>query len=48
MIKSADINLKMNADTTIFFDVDGALIDTDLANFLSYKETISFVLQIRD
>jgi len=48
MIKSADINLKMNADTTIFFDVDGALGDTYFANFLSYKETISFVLKIKD
>lgn len=44
MVKSADINLKMNADTILFFDVDVKLVDTDFANFLSYKDTISFVL----
>lgn len=35
--------LKINeitADTILFFDMDGTLVDTDFANFLSYKKAI--------
>ncbi len=30
----------INTDTVFFFDMDGTLIDTNLANFLSYKKAI--------
>jgi len=30
----------INADTVFFFDMDGTLVDTNLANFLSYKRAI--------
>lgn len=30
----------ITADIVLFFDMDGTLIDTDLANFLSYKKAI--------
>ena len=39
-----DINLKINADTILFFDMDGTLIDTDFANFLSFKTAILSVI----
>ena len=34
---------KITADTVLFFDMDGTLVDTNLANFLSYKKAILFV-----
>lgn len=34
---------KITADSILFFDMDGTLIDTDLANFLSYKKAINSV-----
>ncbi len=30
----------ITADTVLFFDMDGTLVDTNLANFLSYKKAI--------
>lgn len=30
----------IKADTVLFFDMDGTLVDTNLANFLSYKKAI--------
>lgn len=33
----------ITADTVLFFDMDGTLVDTSLANFLSYKKGIQFV-----
>lgn len=45
MVNSIGINLKINSDTILFFDMDGTLVDTDYTNFLSYKEAINFVLQ---
>lgn len=33
----------IKADTILFFDLDGTLVDTNLANFLSYKKAIEFV-----
>ncbi len=39
------IDKQINPDTILFFDMDGTLVDTDFANFLSYKEAINFVLQ---
>ncbi len=40
-----DINTKIKADTVLFFDMDGTLVDTNLANFLSYKKSIHTVLK---
>jgi len=35
-----DIDALIQADSVLFFDMDGTLIDTDYANFLSYKKAI--------
>jgi len=35
-----DLDSKITADTVLFFDMDGTLVDTNLANFLSYKKAI--------
>lgn len=40
-----NIELKIKADSILFFDMDGTLIDTNLANFLSYKKAINSVTQ---
>ena len=45
MENSTNINLNINSDTVLFFDMDGTLIDTDFANFLSYQEAIQSVMQ---
>lgn len=37
------IDNKITADTVLFFDLDGTLVDTNLANFLSYKKAIKSV-----
>lgn len=34
----------IKADTILFIDMDGTLIDTDYANFLSYQKAINFVI----
>jgi len=33
----------ITVDAVLFFDMDGTLVDTNLANFLSYKKAIQFV-----
>lgn len=40
MQKTNEVTQDITADTILFFDMDGTLIDTDLANFLSYKKAI--------
>ncbi len=35
-----DLEGKIKGDTILFFDMDGTLVDTNLANFLSYKKAI--------
>jgi len=40
-----NIDSKIKADTVLFFDMDGTLVDTNLANFLSYKKAIKSVTQ---
>ncbi|CAB1276192.1 HAD hydrolase-like protein [Candidatus Nitrosacidococcus tergens] len=35
-----NIGNKITANTVLFFDLDGTLIDTNLVNFLSYKKAI--------
>lgn len=41
-----DINLKINTDTVLLFDMDGTLVDTDFANFLSYKNAMQSVINL--
>lgn len=38
-----EFNTIIKTDTILFFDLDGTLIDTDYANFLSYKKAIRSV-----
>ncbi len=37
------IDNKITTDKVLFFDMDGTLVDTNLANFLSYKKAIHTV-----
>jgi len=39
------LNNIITSDSILFFDMDGTLIDTDYANFLSYKKAIEQVVQ---
>jgi len=39
-----DFDTIINSDTVLFFDMDGTLINTDYANFLSYKKAIHSVI----
>jgi len=41
----SNINLKIKDDSVLFFDMDGTLVDTNFANFLSYKMAIQTVVQ---
>ncbi len=36
---------KIELDTILFFDMDGTLVNTDMANYLSYKKAIQLVTQ---
>ncbi len=38
-----DIDKLITADNVLFFDLDGTLVDTNLANFLSYKKAIESI-----
>jgi beta-phosphoglucomutase len=40
------IDNKITKDTVLFFDMDGTLVDTNLANFLSYKKAILSVTKL--
>lgn len=37
-------DVKIDKDTTLLFDMDGTLVDTDFSNFLSYKNAIQSVV----
>ena len=39
-----DFETRIKTDTVLFFDLDGTLVNTDLANFLSYKKALQHVL----
>lgn len=39
---------EITANSILFFDMDGTLIDTDLANFLAYKRAINLVTKLDD
>lgn len=43
MKETEKVTQDITADLILFFDMDGTLIDTDLANFLSYKKAINSV-----
>ena len=34
------LDFRIKSDTILFFDLDGTLVDTDLANFLSYQKAL--------
>ena len=36
---------KITADSILFFDMDGTLVDTNYSNFLSYKKAIKLVIK---
>lgn len=38
-----DLELRITKDTILFFDMDGTLVDTNFANYLSYKKAIQSV-----
>lgn len=40
-----DLDNKISSDTVLFFDMDGTLVDTNFANFLSYKKAIISITQ---
>jgi beta-phosphoglucomutase len=42
-ILKQDINSNIYKDIVLLFDLDGTLVDTDFANFLSYKKAICSV-----
>ena len=44
-MKNLELNKLITPDSVLFFDMDGTLIDTDYANFLSYRKAIKTVLQ---
>lgn len=37
---------RINKESVLFFDLDGTLVDTDFANFISFKDAITSVLRI--
>jgi beta-phosphoglucomutase-like phosphatase (HAD superfamily) len=45
MEEKLDLDKIITTDTILFFDMDGTLINTDFANFLSYKKAIYSVTQ---
>ena len=44
MIKNLE-GIKITTDKILFFDMDGTLVDTNLANFSAYKNAVNSVLQ---
>ena len=41
-----DLDRKISSDTILFFDMDGTLVHTNLANYLSYKKAILSVTKL--
>ena len=41
-----ELNQKISNNTILFFDMDGTLVDSNFANFLSYKKAIESVTQL--
>lgn len=44
MENTHDFEIRIKTNSVLFFDLDGTLVNTDLANFLSYKKAIQSVL----
>ena len=44
--KNIDIENLIKTDSILFFDLDGTLVDTNYANFLSYKKAIYSVTKV--
>lgn len=40
-----ELELRINSENVLFFDMDGTLVDTNFANYLSYKKSIQQVIQ---
>lgn len=40
MMPSTHLDIKIRAEHILFFDMDGTLVNTNVANFLSYKKAI--------
>ena len=40
------MNLKINSETVFLFDMDGTWVDTNLANFISYKEANQSIVNV--
>lgn len=38
-----DLGLKISRENVLFFDMDGVLVDTNLANFLAYRKAVAKV-----
>jgi len=41
-----EIRQIIKKDSVLFFDMDGTLIDTDFANYLSYRDSVKTVLEM--
>lgn len=41
--KISEIELEITSETVLFFDMDGTIVDTNLANYLSYKKAIQSI-----
>lgn len=37
------IGMNINSESILFFDLDGTLVDTNFANYLSYKDAIEIL-----
>jgi len=44
MEKTNEISINIGKDTILFFDMDGTLVDTNFANYLSYLKAIKSVI----
>lgn len=40
-----DFGLRLTSASVLFFDMDGTLVNTNFANYLSYKESVQQVMQ---
>jgi len=40
-----ELNQRINSTNVLFFDMDGTLVNTNFANYLSYKKAIQLVIQ---
>jgi len=42
------VNKKIKSDSNLLFDMDGTLVDTNFANFLSYKNALHSVIKLEN